>query len=72
MNSEHNKRVHALLSQTGLMPQKGNIILGISNGRTESSRELDHHESLALIAYLKQQPKKKADPAEKMRRKIIS
>lgn len=76
MNHAQNKIVHALLTSTGLMPQKENIISGISNGRTASCRQLSHDEALALIAWLRQQQGKSAQrhfaAANNMRRKIIA
>ena len=63
--------VYALLNKTGLLPQKENIVFGISGGRTGSTRELSHEESLALITYLKEQDTETEDPrVTKMRNKI--
>lgn len=80
ITTEQNKMMHALLAQLNLMSQKGNLILGITNGRTESSRQMTNIEANELLAYLRsQQPalktskrsdeKKKAD---KMRKVMIS
>lgn len=71
MNTAQNKAAYALLNKLGLMPQKNNIVEGISNGRTSSLKELNHAESIALIKWLKQQDPEE-QKAEKMRRKIIS
>lgn len=72
MNTAQNKMVYALLNKTGLLPQKENIVLGISNGRTASTRELSHEESIALIGYLQQQDKEPGeDPRTAMRNKIF-
>ncbi len=70
MTTTQNKAVYALLNKTGLITQKENIIAGISNGRTSSSKDLSYDEVVALIRYLKSQdPDEKK--AETMRRKII-
>lgn len=71
MNSAQNKAVYALFNKTGLIAQKENIVLGISNGRTPHTRELSHEESSELIKYLKSQDTDEPK-AEKMRRKIIA
>lgn len=71
MNSAQNRAVHALFSKTGLIAQKENIVLGISNGRTIHSRELSHDEASELIKYLKSQDAEEPK-AETMRRKIIA
>lgn len=69
-----NRHLHAELNRTGLLEQKANLISGITNGRTESSREMTNLEANELIRWLKTQPNAKpVDPrCEKMRRKIIS
>ena len=63
--------IMAMINKLHLKAQKEDIIMGASNERTISTRELTSDEANALIKYLKQQ-----DPdeqkAEKMRRKIIS
>jgi hypothetical protein len=71
MNTAQNRAAYALFNKLGLMPQKENIISGISNGRTTSTRELDNNESIALIKWLKQQDPEE-QKADKMRRKIIA
>lgn len=74
MNASNNKRLHVLLSQTGLMAQKANMVFGFSAGRTESSRQLTEAEMKGLIMYLEQQKSGRQinDSANRMRRKVIS
>jgi hypothetical protein len=70
MNQAQNKMVYALFNKTGLINQKESIVSGFSNGRTASTRELSHEESVAMIRWLKEQDKD--DPsAQKMRGKIM-
>jgi hypothetical protein len=63
--------IMAMINKLKLKAQKEHIIMGATDGRTTSTRELTSDEANALIKYLKSQ-----DPdeigAEKMRRKIIS
>lgn len=77
MNLQQNKMIHALLAQTNLTRQKANIVAGISQGRTESSKDLTDTEAQAMITYLKENiPPPVLDgldiKADKMRKKIIS
>ena len=71
MNHAQNKAVYALLNKTGLLPQKENIVAGISDGRTTSTRELTPQEAIDLIKYLKNQDQSEI-AADVMRKKIIS
>ena len=64
---QQSKLLHTLLNSTGLVPQKKNLIMGFTGGRSDSSKDLTYQEAGALITYLKSQ-----DAAHKMRRKIIS
>lgn len=70
MNLQQNKQLHTLLSANGLMAEKANIVLGFTDGRSESSRDLTDEEARELIDYL--QKEKPDDACNKMRRKIIS
>jgi hypothetical protein len=78
MNIKQNKQLHLLLSQTGLLPQKADLVAGFTNGRTEHSSEMTTVEVIDLIKYLKAQKKgeiqaeKRIGKEEKMRRKIIA
>ena len=69
-----NRHLHAELNRTGLLIQKANLILGVTHGRTESSKEMTNLEANELIRWLKTQPSIVApDPrCEKMRRKLIA
>lgn len=71
MNTQQSKTLHTLLSKTGLMNSKKDLILGFTHGRAESSKDLTEREAAMLIAYLQRQ-KKEEDPCNRMRRKIIS
>ena len=71
MTTNQNKAIYALFTQTGLIAQKENLVLGISSGRTASTKELTDVEATDLIKYLKSQDENEPK-AEKMRRKIIA
>jgi hypothetical protein len=49
MTTSWNKALHAALSEQGMMAHKGDVILGFTNGRTSSSRDLTDAEAKALI-----------------------
>lgn len=70
MNTQQNKQLHALLAQTGLKAHKESLVLGYTNGRSESSRDLTAQEADALIRYLSAQAKPE-DADDKMRKKMI-
>ena len=72
MNNNLNKELYVLLNNTGLMPQKRSLVLGFTTGRSESTRDLTDHEAKDLIKYLRTQPNKHDEAADKMRKKIIS
>lgn len=64
-----------MLTKAHLMPQKADIISGITAGRTASSREMNVDEAQAMITYLKSVPvqaPKPPDAGDKMRKKLIS
>jgi hypothetical protein len=63
--------LHSLLNKTGLSTDKANIVLGITNGRSEHSKDLSFEEARLMITWLQSQDKTK-DGANKMRCKIIS
>jgi hypothetical protein len=52
MNSTQNKRFYAMLSKAGLRDQKAELVLQVSDGRTEHSSELSDREADALIDFL--------------------
>lgn len=70
MNAAQHKLVMTLFNKLGLMPHKESIVAGFSNGKTTSTRALDHYASLQLIRWLKSQDtqEKKCLP---MRNKIL-
>lgn len=71
MNQQQTKAVYALINKLNFQSQKDNIVLGISNGRTSSTKLLTSDETNDLIKYLKSQdPEEKK--AEVMRKKIIA
>lgn len=72
MNNAQNKALHALLHKTGLTAQKETIVSSFSHGRTSSSRQLSHLESVALIQWLQAQQPAEPDEGKKMRGKILS
>lgn len=65
------KIVNTLLAKLQLQPQKENILLGISNGRTTSLKQLTHEEAVQLIRYLKSQDADE-EACKKMRGKILA
>lgn len=64
------KKIHALMTPWHKQNKK-EIILGITNDRTDSTKELTQPEVDALIKHLQSQ-EKKPDPCDVMRKKIIS
>lgn len=75
------RQLHTLLSRTGQMDNKREMIKEATQGRTESARDLYEHEAISMIHGLQQQPaaqqrtpgkKAKADSADKMRKKILA
>ena len=45
-------KIHVLLQQQGLMDEKASIVYSVSNGRTESTKELTCHEGRQMIGML--------------------
>lgn len=76
MTPQQNATIHALLGKLGLTNQKANIIAGITNGRTESSKELNPIEVGELIKWLQVEDKrmfdKQKEQCNQMRRKILA
>ena len=74
MNAQLNKQLHTLLSASGLMNEKANLVLGFSDGKSESSKGLTDSEAREMISYLQKQKndEKNAPTENKMRRKMIS
>jgi len=46
------KKIHVLLQQKGLMEEKETIINSVSDGRTQSTKELTCYEATRLISFL--------------------
>lgn len=46
------KKIHVLLNERGLMDEKRNFMHQVSNGRTQSTKELTANEARYLISYL--------------------
>jgi len=63
-----NKQLHGLLNQLNLMKVKGDLVYGITQGRTTSSAEMSENEIRTLINSLKED---KESRVKKMRGKII-
>ena len=62
-----NRRLHGLLKQLGLSDQKDNLIEGVTNGRSTSSKDLTDEEALTLIEQLtKRRVFKKQDKAKQL------
>lgn len=66
-----NKVLHALLNSTKMTSSKADLVLGFTQGRSESSRDLTMQEAQEFINYLKQLDNH-AEAANTMRRKILS
>lgn len=68
------KMVHTLFSKKGISDksEKAELIKQASDGRTESSRELNAHEAGTLINMLSQGAKATPSKGDKMRGKILS
>lgn len=79
---EQNKRLHTLLTSTGLSDDKRDLVSAYSTGRTTSSAELTEDECRQLILHLEAIEKEQlkfrqpvapvVDEADKMRKKIIA
>lgn len=67
INSGQLSKLHVLLHRLGWMDDKKTIISQITNGRTESSRELTFEEGRDLLRQLSEY-----DPAERMKSLIFS
>jgi hypothetical protein len=66
-----NARFHLLLSKTGKAPHKAALVFSFTNGRSESSRDMTEQEAKELVYYL-ENITTADDPANRMRKKIIS
>lgn len=66
IQAEQTRTLHALLNNNKMMGQKAALILGFTDGRSESSKDLTYQEAGALINHLKS-----IDSSHKMRRRII-
>ena len=54
MNSIQNRKLHALLTQANMMDDKKTLVKEYTNGRSESSTDMNFHEAEALIRHLEQ------------------
>lgn len=61
------KKVHTLLSKSGLMDQKRSLIEAVTNGRTTSSKQMTFDEAVSLINYLSND----SDATYRMRMKVF-
>lgn len=71
MNNVLNGRIHLLLSQSGKAAHKKELVSSFTSGRSDSSRDMTDQEARDLISYL-EGSKTAPDPADRMRKKIIS
>ncbi|MBD1385729.1 hypothetical protein IDJ75_10605 [Mucilaginibacter rigui] len=60
-------KIHVLLANTGFMDSKADIIYGLTDGRTESTKELTIDEARRLITSLAN-----CDPKERQKRLVFS
>lgn len=77
MNLQNNKALHSLLSELGWIDQKESLVYSFTNERTVHSSEMTNPEAVELIKHLqkelwKKEKKEKPDPADGMRKYIIS
>jgi hypothetical protein len=56
-----NKQLHALLTQTGLMNMKEDLVMQYTDGKSKSSKDLHNVQAINLIHYLKDYLQKKQD-----------
>lgn len=54
MNPSQNKKLHALLTQTGMTEEKTNLVKSYSGNRATSSKDLTSLEAMHLIRHLEQ------------------
>jgi hypothetical protein len=69
---EQNNKLHTLLAKTDQQKNKASLVFAFTEGRTESSSEMSIGECNSLIAWLQNLDKPRVDPADKMRKKILS
>ncbi|OJV30471.1 MAG: hypothetical protein BGO32_08745 [Bacteroidetes bacterium 37-13] len=80
IQKQTNKQLHVLLSQSGSMAHKAELVNGFTSGRTEHSSEMFEFEAINMIKWLKEQnqePRSKSqeppsDVANRMRKKILA
>lgn len=62
INATQNRQLHTLLSQTQRMEVKAELVLSFTDGRSESTKELQNKEADALIKHLQQEQEKQCGP----------
>ncbi len=72
MNYTLNKQLNGLLTSAGLTAQKNDLVLGFTNGRSESRADLSDAEASEMIQYLEKVIGGHSEASNKMRRRIIS
>lgn len=71
--NEQKSAIHAILHKRGLMAHKADMISGITQGRTESTKELTFAEAAALIQSLNMdKAAAQKDEGKKMRASIVA
>lgn len=70
--TEQNRRLYALLSQTGWESQKADLAWSFSDGRTDKTSELTVQECARLINALAAEAQKQDKAKEKKRRTVFS
>lgn len=66
MNAVLNKKMHALLAELNMQSQKGDMVYGVTRGRTSSSREMSIEEAELLIYRLDEMKKEKMSHTKKL------
>jgi hypothetical protein len=69
-----NRQLHALLSKSGNMQHKQELVSGFTSGRTIHSSEMWEYEAIKMIKWLKEQniEMQQYNAANNMRRKILA
>jgi hypothetical protein len=65
------RKIYVILQQKGLMDEKGVLVYSISDGRTESTRELTCHEAKRLIDFLLDDASEKINDLKKSNYKAV-
>jgi hypothetical protein len=73
MTTKFYRRFFALLTELGIVEERAAIIIGFTNGRTDSSRDLSDLDAALLIKQIEKQygVDRERDNCEKLRKRLI-